>query len=93
MHDFDHFRNGQLQVGVSEATVEELRLAYPQARHPIVRTHPETGGEMLYVNPVFGRYIEQVEGVPMEQELSNAILEYLYQQASHPEYCFDYVYS
>jgi chromosome segregation and condensation protein ScpB len=48
---------------------------------------------MLYVNPVFGRYIEQVEGVPMQQELSDAALEYLYQQASHPEYCFNYVYS
>lgn len=93
MHDFDHFRQGQLQAGVTEATIEELRLAYPQARHPIVRTHPETGGEMLYVNQVFGRYIEQADGAPMEQKLSDAILEYLYQQASHPEYCFNYVYS
>ena len=93
MHDFDHFRKGQVQSGVSEETVEELRRAYPQARHPICRTHPETGGEMLYVNPVFGRYIEETEtGVPMDQAQSDAILAYLYEQANHPEYNFVYVY-
>jgi taurine dioxygenase len=81
MHDFDHFRRGQVNSGVSEATAEELRLAYPQARHPIVRTHPETGGEMLYVNPVFGRYIEEPEsGAPMDQAESDAILGHLYAQ-------------
>jgi taurine dioxygenase len=71
----------------------------PQARHPIVRTHPETGGEMLYVNPVFGRYIcdiaegEDGAGVPMDHgQQSDAILSYLYKQANHPEYNFSYVY-
>ena len=31
------------ESGVSEETLEEMRTAYPVARHPIVRTHPDTG--------------------------------------------------
>jgi alpha-ketoglutarate-dependent taurine dioxygenase len=30
MHDFDHFRQGQVNSGVSEETAEELRRSYPQ---------------------------------------------------------------
>jgi hypothetical protein len=40
VHDFDSFRQGQRQQGVSEETLEELRTAYPVASHPICRTHP-----------------------------------------------------
>ena len=47
IHDFDNFRDGQRSSGVSEATIELMRTQYPIARHPIVRTHPDTGGEML----------------------------------------------
>jgi len=43
VHDFDTFLQGQRESGVSEETLEEMRTAYPVARHPIVRTHPDTG--------------------------------------------------
>ena len=86
VHDFDSFRAGQRDSGVSEATLEELRTAYPVARHPLVRTHPDTGGEMLYVNPNFGRYIEAAEGVPMEERESEALLQTLYAQSNFPEF-------
>jgi alpha-ketoglutarate-dependent taurine dioxygenase len=89
VHDFDSFRAGQRDSGVSETTLEELRTAYPVARHPLVRTHPDTGGEMLYVNPNFGRYIEAAEGVPMEERESEALLQTLYAQSNFPEFqCF-----
>ena len=47
IHDFDNFRYSQGRAGVSPETVEELRSSYPVADHPMVRTHPDTGGEML----------------------------------------------
>ena len=47
IHDFDDFRYKQGRAGVSPETVEELRSSYPVADHPMVRTHPDTGGEML----------------------------------------------
>lgn len=89
IHDFDSFRDGQRSSGVSEATIEEMRTQYPIARHPIVRTHPDTGGEMLYVNPTFGRYVEHAPGIPMEESKSDALLQHLYNQSNFPEYqCF-----
>ena len=48
---------------------------------------------MLYVNPVFGRYVEEKgRSEPMEPAQSDALLQYLYAQADHPEYCFSFVY-
>lgn len=85
IHDFDSFRDGQRSSGVAEATIEEMRRQYPVARHPIVRTHPDTGGEMLYVNPTFGRYVEESPGVPMEEGASTALLQRLYSQSNFPE--------
>jgi alpha-ketoglutarate-dependent taurine dioxygenase len=42
---------------------------------------------------VFGRYIEEADGVPMDASQSDAILAHLYEQANHPEYNFTYFYS
>ena len=89
VHDFDTFRDGQRESGVSEATIEEMRRDYPVARHPIVRTHPDTGGEMLYVNPLFGRFVEEEPGKPMAEDASDELLRRLYDQANVPEFqCF-----
>jgi taurine dioxygenase len=42
---------------------------------------------MLYVNPSFGRYVEEEHGRP--DPASDALLKTLYEQANHPEYqCF-----
>jgi taurine dioxygenase len=49
--------------------------------HPVVRTHPETGQEALFVN---GNYVTQFEGWSPED--SAPLLAYLYSQFTKPEY-------
>lgn len=58
----------------------ELCDDLPSTVHPVVRIHPETQEEILYVNPA---YTTRVLGVT-EQE-SKALLSHLFGQASVPE--------
>lgn len=59
---------------------EELRERYPLQEHPVVRTHPETGARILYVNTAFTSHIKD-----MEPEESDALLQRLYRMAWDPE--------
>lgn len=61
--------------------IAELRVQYPPAEHPVVRTHPVTGRRSLYVNVAFTSHI-----VGLETAESKALLRRLYRQASVPEF-------
>lgn len=53
--------------------------------HPVVRTHEETGERVLFVNPVFTTRINELSA-----RESDALLTYLYDHASRPEFTVRY---
>ena len=53
--------------------------------HPVVRTHPETGRQALYVNPGFTLRFRD-----MTAEESQPLLAFLYEHCQRPEFTFRY---
>lgn len=57
-------------------TPEELQEQYPLMRHPVIRTHPETGERVIYVNTAFTSHIEG-----LSKDESTWLLDHLYKTA------------
>jgi taurine dioxygenase len=62
-----------------KAVGEGIRANPPQ-RHPVIRTHPETGRKLIYVNRAF---VQHIEGYRRD---SHELLNLLYARASIPEH-------
>ncbi|BCW89878.1 Alpha-ketoglutarate-dependent taurine dioxygenase [Alphaproteobacteria bacterium SO-S41] len=63
------------------ANADALRAKFPIQQHPVIRTHPETGRNGIYVNIGF---TERVLGLSRKQ--SDWVLNELYEQAKLPEF-------
>ena len=57
----------------------EKQREYPPARHPVVRTHPDTGKRSIYTNRIF---VSHIEGVSDNE--SWEIIQYLERQIMNP---------
>ena len=59
----------------------KMHEQFPPSEHPVVRTHPESGRRLLYVNRAF---TESIVGLPEAE--SNELIDFLSSQANTPEY-------
>lgn len=76
IHDIARVFSRRLQKDASA-----LHEKFPPQEHPVIRTHPETGEQVLYVNVAFTDHI-----VGMDRAESDELLKYLYHRAWLPEY-------
>jgi alpha-ketoglutarate-dependent taurine dioxygenase len=88
VHDGQDQFKGILDL-VGEGSWEGERFtALEPTEHPVVRVHPETGLESLFVNPGFTSHI-----VELSRAESDALLTFLYDHAVHPRYTVRYHWS
>ena len=81
VHDFAHgFRESLAEPGGRERLASAIE-ANPPVSHPVIRTHPETGRKVIFVNSLFTTHIEG-----LGRAESDALLQFLFRHVTTPEY-------
>jgi taurine dioxygenase len=81
VNDFRHgFRESLAEPGGAERLAPAI-AENPPVKHPLIRTHPETGRRAIYVNALFTTHIE---GLPAKE--SEALLAFLYRHVVTEEH-------
>lgn len=81
VHDFSWgFKESLAEPGGRERLASAV-AANPPVRHPVIRTHPETGKKVLFVNALFTTHIE---GLSAKE--SRSVLDFLFEHAATPGY-------
>lgn len=76
-HDSEHVYRGRY----ADRGVDDSAKTYPSASHPVVRTHPHSGRQALYVNPGFTTRINE-----LGSEESRALLDFLFRHQQRAEF-------
>lgn len=80
IHDFSHgFKESLAEPGGQERLADAV-AANPPVTHPVIRTHPETGKKVIFVNSLFTTHI-----VELQPKESTAVLAFLYDHVTTDE--------
>ena len=81
VHDFSHGFRESLAEPAGRERLKDTLTQYPPVRHPVIRTHPESGKKVIFVNRLFTTHIED-----LNKEESDTVLNFLFQHVTTPEY-------
>ncbi len=82
VHDFAYgFKESLAEPGGTER-LQQAVADYPPTQHPVIRTHPESGKKLIFVNELFTTHIC---GIPSSE--SECLLSFLFKHIQLPEYC------
>lgn len=81
LHEAEHVYRGRY----ADRGVDDDGRHYPQAIHPVIRTHPETGRRAIYVNRTFTTRINE-----LSESEGRAVLEHLFDHCERIDFQIRY---